>query len=164
MKTFVLLQGYVRTLGNLIEQTSVTVFCSHHYLSCCLYCCEDLCTIAKGRETGWCLIEQISVTVNCGIITSVHAYIVLPTCVLLQRDVKTTWNSDCVNRCNSILVPSLPQILPILLSRSVNYCKGTWNRADVWFSKLQSQCSGPIINSVPAYIFGRTCLLLQEDE
>ena len=51
VKTWVILQGKVKPHGRLIEQTSATVIWSHHYLCFCLYFCEEVCTIATGRQT-----------------------------------------------------------------------------------------------------------------
>jgi hypothetical protein len=125
VKTCEILQGEVKTRGSLIEQTYVTVFWSHHYLSSCLKWCEGVCTIARGRETA-------------------------------QK-------SDWGNLSQRTLVPSLPQFLPILLWNRVFYCKGTWNRAEDWLCKHQSQYSRPIITSVSSYIVVWTCILLQGD-
>ena len=51
-KIWVLLRGEVKPRRSLIEQTYFTVFWSHRYLSSCIYCCEIVYTIAKGRETA----------------------------------------------------------------------------------------------------------------
>ena len=163
VKTCVLLQGDVKPRGSLIEQTCATVLCSHHYLSSCLYCCEDVCTIARGRKTA-----RSSDLVNLCHSILVHHY--LSCCLYCCENVRiiamgreTARKSDWANLCHSILVPSLPQFMPILLWRRVYYCKGTWNRTEIWLSKLLSQYSGPIITSVPAYLVVKTCSLLLGD-
>ena len=92
LKTCSLLLGDVKQRGSVIEQTPVAVFLSHPYLSSCLYCCEDMCTIVGGVKPRGRLIERSSVTVISDTFTSVHAYIVLTTCVLLKRNVKPRGN------------------------------------------------------------------------
>ena len=98
VKAWVQLQWVLKPRGSLIEQSSVTVLWSQHYFSSCLYFCEDVCTIASGRETAR--------------------------------------NSDWAILSHSILVPSFPQFLPVLLWRRVYYCKGTSNRAECLIEQI----------------------------